>query len=224
MKLTTWNMQGCSASTENKWNTGVNNLMSQGGIYVFCLQECGAVPLSAHPLGHSPDGAILYQWGTARTARWIVFFPSDPNGNRCNLAIVVRGPYPPPLAGIMVLYPSSGPQWRPLLGVTVNGVIFFCLHAISGAGQDVSGLLTEASQNGGNNWVAAGDFNRNPDNNFPAGNWCVCDPDGDTYPSIAPQQELDFAVRNASAPAVQGTVQSSLYLSDHLPVVYDFDC
>jgi cytolethal distending toxin subunit B len=40
-------MQGSSHSTENKWNTGVANLIGRGEADVVALQEAGSVPDSA---------------------------------------------------------------------------------------------------------------------------------------------------------------------------------
>lgn len=91
MIVGTWNMQGSSHSQENKWNEGVMNMMVQLNVDVFCLQECGSVPASANLIQNNFGGIAglaLYSWGgtTTRPFGYILFYPADLNGNRCNLA------------------------------------------------------------------------------------------------------------------------------------------
>lgn len=50
----TWNMQGASHATANKWNTGVTTLMQNCD--VLALQEAGSVPSSAIQIGSSATG------------------------------------------------------------------------------------------------------------------------------------------------------------------------
>jgi len=221
MPTLTWNMQGASASWENKWNVGVLNLMTQLGAEAACLQECGAVPGSAVLQAHNYNGVAnldLYTWGTARTQKYILFYPWDLYGNRCNLAIVSVAP---PLNPLLV-YPAAAPIWRPVLGAQLGGVGPWCctLHAISPNGPDAGGLLN--ALNGlalPTGWDAYGDFNREPDGTFPAGYWVVCPPNYPTYPATAPRSRYDYSVRSWPRAPVLGAVQG-LYLSDHLAVAY----
>ncbi len=67
MPLGTWNIQGANHVTENKWNAGVRNLMTQRHLTVFCLQECGTMPLSAQALA-PVNGISLYRWGETQSS------------------------------------------------------------------------------------------------------------------------------------------------------------
>lgn len=214
MNLVTWNMQGASHSTENKWNTGVQNLLSSGAD-VCCLQECGAMPGSAvlNIAGYGGvAGLDLYTWGTARTNKYILFYPADPGGNRCNLAIVSKVA---PIAGYLFV-PGAPPIWRPTIGMTVGGGTVFTIHAISPNGPDAPALVNVALGVAGN-VVVAGDYNRAP-GTMGGGAQVVCLPNGPTHPATAPVSYYDYAIKNYGG-AVTGAVQS-LYLSDHLPVAF----
>ena len=218
MSFFTWNMQGASHSTENKWNMGVLPMFAQGGADVVCLQECGGVPASAVPVVAPPfalpPGVQLLTWGTLRTRKYILFYPSDPNGNRCNLAVVTRAL---PTAAALV-WPAAGPSWRPALGAQVGGgPYFFSIHAISPGGPDATGLLAAIAGMGGASCVL-GDYNRAPGTfALPAG-WAFCPPNGPTYPATGPVATYDYLTNNAGYVA-GGTVQG-FYLSDHLAVAY----
>ncbi len=214
MRSATWNMQGSSHSTENKWNAGIGPLLGLAG--VVCLQECGGVPASARleeeDIAGVP-GLELYAWGTERNARWILYYPADPNGNRCNLAVVTRDE-PTDFAFVV---PAADPVWRPAIGARVGGTWWFSLHAISGGGPDARGLLRgiDGLVDG---WFAAGDFNREPDT-LEDDDWTVLPPNGPTYPSKDPISKYDYAA-TSGADAGEGEVQS-LLMSDHLAVVFD---
>src|SRR6202012_1639664 len=139
MKLITWNMQGASHSTENKWNEGVKNYLTVADI--CCLQECGGLPASAKELNMNYSGIPGLQywyWGVERDTKHILFYPWDTHGNRCNLAIVSNTP---PVNGAL-LWPAAGPVWRPALGfaLAANSYVF-SLHCISGTGADANGLI-----------------------------------------------------------------------------------
>jgi cytolethal distending toxin subunit B len=217
--IVTWNMQGASHSTENKWNEGARNLLTQLSADWICLQECGAVPTSAQLLTNALSGIPgleLYQWGTTRSHVYIVFMQTDPRGNRCNLAVVSRTQ---PSAGYVV-FPVAGPTWRPAIGVTVGGVAF-SLHAISPGGPDVAGLLAaiQAAVGGVSPWVAAGDYNCEPDA-VPGGAWNVCSPNVATYSTQHPAARIDYMMVRDDIMPVQGTVQG-LIMSDHFPVFFN---
>jgi cytolethal distending toxin subunit B len=219
MDIITWNMQGGNASTENKWNTGIMNFLSNG-VNMCCLQECGAVPASAKIVNANYGGIAglqYYTWGTLRTNKHILFYQSDPNGNRCNLAIVSDSA---PLAGA-VLYPAAAPVWRPALGFQVAANRFvFSLHAISPNGPDYAGLLNRiaGAVGAGNSWAAFGDYNRAPGTLAVPAGVAVCPPNNNTYPVANPASQLDYCVKNF-APQAVGVVQA-LVMSDHYPVRY----
>jgi cytolethal distending toxin subunit B len=214
MSIVTWNMQGASHSTENKWNSGVLNLLNNGAD-LCCLQECGGIPASAVLSVAGYGGVIgldLYTWGTSRAQKHILFYPADPGGNRCNLAIVSKVA---PTAGFLFI-PAFAPIWRPTIGMTIGGTIFFTLHAISPNGPDAPALVNGAF-GAGANVIVAGDYNRAPET-MGGGAQVVCPPNGPTHPATHPVSYYDYAIKNFGA-ATLGTVLG-LHLSDHLPVLF----
>ena len=215
MIIATWNMQGASHSTENKWNSGVLNLLSSGA-QICCLQECGDKPRSAVLRQQNYcgiPGLNLYTWGTERYPKWILFYPADSKGNRCNLAIASNAA---PTEGFLVA-PAVQPIWRPTIGMTLDGTVFFTLHAISPGGPDAPALVNAAFGAGGS-VIVAGDYNRAP-GTMGGGAQVVCPPNGPTYPSTRPESYYDYVIKNFGD-ATTGTVLS-LQLSDHLPVQFD---
>jgi cytolethal distending toxin subunit B len=218
MHIVTWNMQGANHSEENKWNAGVRNLMNNAG-HICCLQECGAVPASAHLVNANFAGIMglnYYTWGTERTAIHILFYPADPNGNRCNLAIVSERP---PLNARMV-YPAATPVWRPAIGIQVNPNFWvFTLHAISPNGPDAPGLLNaiNGSVPPGASWAALGDYNREPVTLVTP--YVVVPPNRNTFSVNNPVRAIDYCVKNY-VPQNWGAVQLGLIMSDHYPVVF----
>lgn len=212
--LVTFNMQGANASTDIKWQTCVANLMKQEAS-LLCLQECGAVPASAQVRPGNLAGNAnyhLYHWGTDRARKYISYYLWDAGGNRCNLAIVSQSA---PTAWLC-LQPAGVPAWRPVIGARINGIWYFCLHAISPGGADARGLLAAAAGAvGAIPWFTAGDFNREPAPPLPTGN--VCLPNTNTYSTTNPRHKYDYAY--SSGTAIPGTVLE-ITLSDHLPVRY----
>jgi len=221
--VATWNMQGSSHSEDNKWNTGVAQMMT--AYRLLALQEAGTVPDSAnHVQDHTFTGPGGQQWtvreytwgGTStRPGSFIYWLQTDPNGNRVNLAVVsaqradditvVGGPY------------------RPALGIRVGDGFYFTVHASSSGGGDAPTLLTNidnaVSQLGqAYSWVALGDFNREPQ----AGGlpFVVCPPAAPTYPATNPTQYYDFMVRGSGV-QLSGHVLA-IQLSDHLPARFSF--
>ncbi len=114
MKIVTWNMQGATGSGEDKWRY-VKNFLSPYtpepiNADVVCLQECGPQKLDLNrlpgddryrnltqtwPMGFEPPNGcekFYFEWtsGTDRTALtlYMIWIQTDPNGNRCNMAIV----------------------------------------------------------------------------------------------------------------------------------------
>lgn len=212
--LTTWNLQGSNASTENKWNTGIFNLL--GTVPIVCVQECGGQPRSAviaTPALAGNANYVLYRVGTGRNSTYISHYLWDVAGNRCNLAIVSKTQ---PAAWACPV-PAGGPVWRPVIGAQIAGTWYFCLHAISPGGADGAGLLLAAAgAAGATPWYAAGDFNRSSTlPPHPTGNICVAN--GNTYKAPSPANRYDYMY--SSVAAIQGAV-IDLYMSDHYPVQY----
>ncbi|HLK96467.1 MAG TPA: endonuclease/exonuclease/phosphatase family protein [Hymenobacter sp.] len=217
MNIINWNMQGASHSTENKWNEGVLPFFTQQKADICMLQECGAVPASAQLRQANVGGFVglnLYTWGTDRNHKHILFYPADPNGNRCNLAVVSTTQ---PTAATLVL-PLAPPIWRPVIGMVLGGSFFGSIHAISPNGPDAPALLNQVAALG-LPWVVGGDYNRLPASMNSAA-WMVNSPNGPTYPSTGPEKALDYQI-TAAGPARTGQVLS-LYMSDHLAVAYQY--
>jgi Endonuclease/Exonuclease/phosphatase family len=180
----TWNMQGSNASTENKWQTGVANIMQSQTLDVLALQEAGAVPGSASnpqsPANFRRTGwpaplvdgipVTQYNWlGTAtRPAYYIYYAQTDPNGNRVNIAIVTRRP-----ADEVFSFTPSGAQ-RSVIGVRFGNCVYFTVHARSGPrdgsvkndGPSIVSGIEAAIDTAFPNavWAALGDWNRQPGN------------------------------------------------------------
>ncbi|WP_175470502.1 endonuclease/exonuclease/phosphatase family protein [Pedobacter hartonius] len=218
MKLITWNMQGASHSTENKWNEGVMNFFGSRSADICCLQECGGVPASAQLVNANYGGIVnlqYYTWGTLRSQKHILFYPADPNGNRCNIAIVAK--FAPIGSGLV--FPAVAPVWRPALGFQIDATNFvFSFHAISPGGPDAANMLTAINNTVGNNWITAGDYNREPPTLLTP--YTICPPNNNTYSSTNPTRAIDYCVNNVNS-AITGTVLG-LYLSDHFSVEYTF--
>jgi cytolethal distending toxin subunit B len=221
MNIVTWNMQGSNHSEENKWNYGVKNILTNVADLI-CLQECGSVPLSAKLIDNNFSGVanlMYFTWGTERKNYHILFYPADPNGNRCNLAVVSHNAP----AGGCIVYPLIPPIWRPSLGFQMNDSSFlFSIHAISPNGPDVHNLLQEIENTYGNanRWVVAGDFNRDPGTLVVPNAIKVCPPNNNTYSVNHPIKKLDYCVKNFGF-ATQGNVLTNLILSDHYPVAFN---
>lgn len=213
MYLFTWNMQGSNASTEVKWQTALGQLMLD--YHIGCLQETGPVPGGATQIGAGLGGNPnynLFAWGGTgtRPGRYISFFDWDYAGHRVNQAIVTRVM---PTAWQCV-WPAVAPQWRPLIGVSIGGNWYNCIHAISPGGADAAGLLVAGAGHAGT-WFTAGDFNREPDPPLPTGT--VRPPNRGTY--ISSGARYDYAYTNGRSS--DGAVIDGLIMSDHFPVGYD---
>lgn len=234
MNVITWNMQGSNATTENKWNTGVMNIMNSiKPTPIVCLQECGGVPASADPIDvinfplttGETDRVYVYRWGGTRSrpGYYILFHDWDVNGNRVNSAIVTNV-LPTSLNDITLLSPSTGPVWRPALGVNFQGTWVFSFHAISPGGPDAAGMLAQVAQFCGTSnspWLVAGDWNRQPSALTLPANSVICPPNGNTYSILFPNAQYDYCVCSG-ANSVTGTVLNTLIMSDHFPVGYPF--
>jgi Endonuclease/Exonuclease/phosphatase family len=221
--VATWNMDGANHSTENKWNSGVAQMMT--AYRLVALQEAGAVPDSArHVQDHTVTGPGGQQW-TVREYFWggtitnpnsfIYWLHTGGGGNKVNLAIVAAQ-----RADDVTVVP--GP-YRPALGIRVGDGFYFSLHAASGGGGDAPTLLNSidyaVNQLGQNyQWFALGDYNREPQaGGLPFG---ACPPSAPTYPATDPRKYYDFMVRGSGV-QLSGHVLG-IQLSDHLPVRYSF--
>jgi cytolethal distending toxin subunit B len=226
--LVTWNMRGSNALTDQKWATGVRNMLANGAD-ILCLQECGAPPDSAQilrgNLAGNPNFTLLSWGGTTRVLPiYISYFFWDIAGNRVNYAIVSKAQP----AGYACRLPNGGPLWRPFIGVALNNVYYFCIHAISPNGADAPGLLAAAALAAVNPqnlaaaipWFVAGDYNRAAQGQPPLQPGTYCPPNGNTYPTNPnPTRCYDYMYSSNNQP-VPGIVQNLVISSDHFPVWY----
>jgi hypothetical protein len=223
MIVVTWNMQGSNVHEGMKWNAYILQYFNTNrglSADVVCLQEAGAVPESARPsppppwVGGPPVGwnGGYYLWNNSYFILWL---QTDPNGNRVNLAIVSK--IQPD--GLVCAAPGL-PGGRPALGYWLSGQnvpFVFTIHGFSGNGNDDPGLISNihGTVPAGNRWIAAGDYNREPNIwNAPVGR--IIPPNTFTLPRS--RKEYDYAVILNGGPA-QGIVHQG-FESDHYPVQF----
>ncbi|WP_426338135.1 endonuclease/exonuclease/phosphatase family protein [Pseudoduganella sp. S-14] len=219
--VVTWNMQGSNWTSDFKWYTGIGNLFAHGAD-IICLQECGSPPASAVHVWQSPlDPQLhIFQWGTPRTLKYILFYHWDLHGNRVNMAIVTRLPIA--AANVLpVLYPAMGAVWRPAIGITIGGLCYYTLHAISPGGADAAGLLGAIAGVAPATAIVAGDYNQAPVAML--GGMFNCPPNGPTHSTrvMHPANTYDYIHSNVGLIAnAVGMVVGGLIASDHYPVAY----
>ena len=226
-------MQGSGATDEVKWQTGVINTLQSDDVNLradmMCLQECGPFPASSKEVKQikfrAPDASenivrIFSLGGTSsRPFGSIVFHQWDTKGGRVNTALAYKGEAPED-AAVKLVWPATGANWRPSLGVKSAAGWVFSFHAISPKGPDAAEMLKAiVSAAGSDPWVVGADWNQEPGEikAIPA-NCVVCVPNAPTYPTKAPVSRYDFLVRSG-ATKVEGKV-TSLVCSDHRPVAY----
>jgi cytolethal distending toxin subunit B len=243
VNITTWNLQGGSASSEAKWLTGVHNIF-QGSVVppdVVCLQEAGGIPGSAvrtHTATRGPFGPFVdpnghretvtvWEWGgTSRRGgqRTIIHHNWDTGANRVNTAIVTGTALAWPF-NIQLVWSGRRPTWRPALGVEVQGRWIFSFHAIARGGPDAFGVLSRVAAMipPGVPWFVGGDFNREPVTLVVPANSVVCPPDQPTHSAVRPPatSRKDYFVCSGNHPET-GSVDTMLVLSDHLMVDFSF--
>lgn len=226
IRTATWNMQGSSASTEDKWRNGVLRLARRNDI--VCLQEFGSVPSSVVPVGsHYTEDQFgvqylveQYSWNAGSTSRpenyRIYFF--QVNRLRVNLAFVLPDDGAILVRNFIVVSDGLDDRTRPAVGLRIAGsrselstdTTFFTFHAISGGGPNDPRMLREISRHTPTPFVVLGDFNRDPSrppdpshpNNgdwvAPPGIGVITEAQGDTHGSGPSAAMLDYAVTNST--------------------------
>jgi len=187
-KTATWNMQGGSAGNgENKWTTGVKQMVSGNNqVDVLLIQEAGATPppsavRTPRVINYQGTRNIPiheYEWNigtrTRAVIRYIYFAETDTGGggatggaHRVNTAIVTARR----ADDVMVLpNPIDEARGRPLLGVGFNRTpvggmdYFFTIHAFATGGGDAVPSIrairnTFVPMDQRNQWMLLGDFN-----------------------------------------------------------------
>jgi cytolethal distending toxin subunit B len=218
--VVSWNMQGSSASTENKWQSGVLQLL--GSADIVALQEAGQVPTSARIMttGANTGGGSYeeYSWGgTSRSnGNFIYFLQTDTRGNRVNLAIATRQ-----RADEVIVLPPARTGSRPTLGVRFGNDFYFSIHALSNGGTDVPRIITQIDgsvrrMNPNNSYMILGDYNRAPTTWTPPVNVQTMGTGQTTQQSGG---ELDYAASNLpSFNSLFNAYLMGIFLSDHYPV------
>lgn len=241
-KVSTWNLQGSSASTENKWNVNVRQLISgPGAMDILMIQEAGSIPSSAvlTPREFNTPGIPMneYIWNIGTNSRpqqlYIYFSRVDALANRVNLAIVSNR-----RADDVIVLPPPTVVSRPIIGIRIENDVFFSVHALANRGIDSAAIVTSVHHyflNQSNpilqaaNWMIAGDFNRSPGTLFSSLEPAVrnhisviAPPD----PTQASGNVLDYAIIGNSISLVLPVLRASLlfglmrgqFASDHFPV------
>ncbi|KXK60624.1 hypothetical protein AWW66_17855 [Micromonospora rosaria] len=248
-KAYTWNMQGSGSSAEGSYDNKYRNTVQQLalGAEVIALQEAGSPPAGGAHLGdhaqndfQRADGTFppvreyRYAGSAGRPGGFLYWLHTDtsPNApNRVNMAVATQQRVDPD-AIFVVPSPMGG---RPALGINVGETVYFTLHGFSGNGNDMPGLLgairtrmlNAGPNNGPLDWVAMGDFNRDPGTLAAALNpaqFVVHAPPTPTHPSQNPERTLDYAVVPAAngVPRITNTaVVNQPVPSDHIPVGFD---
>jgi hypothetical protein len=229
-------MQGASHRKDNKWSEGVNVFLQQYDVDYCCLQESGIIANSYEEYGTTDSGVVLYKQkrenkrGPGRNLKYVVYYEWDVGGKRNNLAVVSFTKVQP--RAVRLLYPKKKsptqkklPVWRPALGVDFGRFVVFSLHAISPEGPDVWNLLHEIGTKVKAPWIAAGDYNRQPDTvtQLPPGA-VLRPPDGPTHSATDNKKGLvskfDYCTQKGILKQDEGKVLGTA-LSDHLPVLFE---
>ena len=169
----TWNLQGSSASTENKWNVSVRQLITgDNPVNILMVQEAGRVPATARPTGRAiqPGGTPIeeYTWDLGTRSRphsvFIYYANIDVGARRVNLAIVSARQAD---EVFVIRQETIAPQVsRPVIGIRLGNDVFFNIHALASGGGDATALVTAVHDHfldsPNLNWMIAGDFNRDP--------------------------------------------------------------
>ncbi|EAA1980412.1 cytolethal distending toxin subunit B family protein [Salmonella enterica] len=243
-KIMTWNLQGSSSASENKWNINVRQLVTgMDGADILMVQEAGSVPATAMLTGRQiqPVGVGIpideYTWnlGTTRRPdiRYIYFSRVDVGANRVNLAIVSRRR----ADQVFVIRPATVAS-RPVIGISLANDVFLTTHALAGGGPDALAIIRTVNDffnqpsRLGYSWFMAGDFNRAPGR---LENDLVLERLDRAVtvvaPGVATQSSggiLDYGVivdRSPSAGTLGATISfgnmASQLSSDHLPVMFN---
>ncbi|WP_073809098.1 glycosyl hydrolase family 18 protein [Kitasatospora sp. CB01950] len=193
----------------------------------------GTLPPYANPGG--PQEVRHGQWASGGINHDVYFLQTDPNGDswgggRVNLGFVTeRG-----ADDVVVLPNPLGPQtgWaaRATLGLRFGGTWYFTVHALSGShGSDAPGLLANigrfvANRGQGEDWVALGDWNREPASLQAAGLPAGAGIFSSEHATHRDAGELDYAVYSNGNPggvmvAPMVNINRDFLDSDHMPVL-----
>ena len=198
MKVITWNMNGGSATAEEKWNQTIHSFFEGNpSEMMVALQSCDGVPESAileQSNVHGINGLSLYKYPyKPRLPLYILYYPKGKSGVPCNLAFVT--PFAAPISNTeIVLYSSQNPEIKPVLGIRYQQVTAFTIEA-SSQGEEVPEAIksvlnatTEYSD-----WFLIGTFNRSPES-LKSNDYLVCDAVA-SYPANDPQKVNNYLIK-----------------------------
>ncbi|SUG29519.1 toxin [Salmonella enterica subsp. arizonae] len=144
-KVATWNLQGSSTRSENKWNVNVRQLVSgAGAVDILMVQEAGRPPASAVDTGriiNSPGIPVReLTWNLGSNSRpqqvFIYFSQLDVFAGRVNLAIVSHR-----RADEVIVLPPPSTASRPIMGIRIGSDAFFTIHALANRGVDAPAVV-----------------------------------------------------------------------------------
>ncbi|MFJ5926885.1 ricin-type beta-trefoil lectin domain protein [Kitasatospora sp. NPDC092948] len=227
VQAVTYNLQGAGSGEDvNKWTKDLPQLFN-AGYTMIALQEAG--PGQVVPgqfLGTigtaGPQPVQVFQWdgGTQGGGPYYIYYlRTDFGGNRVNLAIVT------PWYTNQILY-APNPGARPAFGIQLGNASYWTAHADSLGGQQNNAEATlNAIQAGApnNNWLAMGDWNRDPDVRpiaAPAGavEYRSAQYTVGFYTDNLAEADYFFTGRPLSAGALYEGVRLNALSSDHTPV------
>lgn len=180
-KVATWNMQGSSASNENKWQIYVRSLITgRGSVDIVALQEAGGLPTTATQSNGAivpvinPDGIPnqieqrLWNLGTSTRPDYVyIYFLVTLQ--RVSLAVVTRNR---PDAVIVHANPREGISntARPVIGIRYGTDVYYSMHALARgdsneAAEQVAHIHTYyryLPMGSTYQWMIMGDYNRSP--------------------------------------------------------------
>ncbi|KFD82708.1 cytolethal distending toxin subunit B [Vibrio cholerae] len=240
-KVATWNLQGSSAQTENKWNINVRQLISgAGAVNILAVQEAGSPPVTAQDTGRVITAGVPvreFTWNLSTNSRpqtvFIYFASLDVFAGRVNMAIVSDR-----RADDVIVIPAVRDTGRPLLGVRFANDAFFTTHALASRNNDAADLVEEVFDffrtsrdpiMQAVNWMIMGDFNRSPSSleaELPVSvrsNTRIFSPEAPTQSSGG---TLDYAITGNSIAFLPPNLRASVLYgnrrtqasSDHFPV------
>lgn len=243
MILMTWNMQGAGTGGNPtvKWEKLGDWLINQLDLArprIVAVQECGVIPDKlpgkvTHLGDFTPGGwpVKVYKWtakdksGLNSRDYYVSYAELDTGANRVNLALVSEAK--------PVDAATTFAETRPAIGVLIDDIWYFSVHASAAGGWDVADVLANIwTTVRCGPWVALGDYNKQPAE-IPWKGEVLAQPTRDcklesisppnyTHPRVPTQQStlriLDYAVQTAGV-GITVAQRENMGMSDHYAVV-----
>ncbi|MEV0118445.1 RICIN domain-containing protein [Streptomyces sp. NPDC050844] len=229
VQAATYNMQGAGSGDDvNKWTKDLPQLLA-AGYNMIAVQEAGpgqAVPganIGSLPTAPGAERVQVHEWNRGNADNpdifYIYYLRTDFGGNRVNLAIVT------PWLTNQIRY-APNPGRRPSFGIEIGNATYWTVHADSRGGQQNNAESTLQAIQGAapnNNWLAMGDWNRDPDVrpvNAPAGAMMYRSAQYTVgfYGDSPSEADYMFAGRQLTVAQGYEGVRLNAMTSDHAPV------